>query len=472
MEVYNYSEVPNNSSGQSIFRLVSNVESEPLYFLQELYKSPPRISIAWKDLEAQRTSCETGTHQLVTSKKPTTFIGSQINRNRSVKILNRYTETIKNALQSVPVYVLVNGRNELVVATSKPVKYPDSNLLSQSKRQRFGFIFLDKREADLYLAEITRKVDTAIYTERTTGLSQVGLSIHCIGLDYAYHLFRHEIDVDFRFVPNLNQVTYLLENVNPSDISTYSPYSQPITVDIPDDEYRDLDNLMIPDLDHAEVSSFRGVPVYVIQLKDVPYATAQENMLKMGSFTDDLQSKGVTFSSISSRITEKVSPSILDYYPDLFVKHAVNKTEQNLKIEDLSIPSKIESVKSRISNYVFFDKVQAEQFGLNCNQYLVKNTTLSSFGRTQIFSLEGFLEMWENAILLKQDFNEGKFNFNSKQSTYFIPSKESLKILKDYAAQPKKSLSKSINLWAQSKLIKLRWLQHDYLGLVLRGYRL
>tara|TARA_B100000683_G_C12495122_1_gene555911 strand:- start:1763 stop:3172 length:1410 start_codon:yes stop_codon:yes gene_type:complete len=462
----NIIEVLNTTSGQNLLRLKPDVESEPLRFLQELYTSPPKINIAWQALETQRTACGIDDHQLVPSKIPTTSIGNRLNRNRSGKFLNRYTEKIKNSLQSVPVYVLVNGRNELVVATTKPVKCPGSELLSKPNRQKFGFIFLDKREADLYLDEITQKVDATVYTQRTTGLSQIGLSVHCVGLDYAYNLFRNSPDVDFRFIPNLNQVNYILENINPSEISKFVQYQQPLKVDLPGDLYRDEDNLMLPDVESALIDSFKGVPIYVVQLKDIPSDIVQKNMLKVSGL-DNLHPESLTFNYTYSSITEKVSPSILNSFPNFIDQEFSQSVTQ-----DSSAYSN-NSERNLISNYVFFNKVQADQFSVYCSQYLLKDINfVSSTKSAQVFSLEGFLEMWEDAIILKKDFNEGKFSFNSEQPTYFIPSNESLKVLKDYATRPKNSLIKSVSLWAQSKLVKLRWLQHDYLGLILRGYRL
>ena len=444
MEINNHingSELINNTTGQNIFQLKSNVGSEPLYFLQDLYTSPTKINIAWKELETMDSSCEVSNNQLVNSKIPATSVRNKINRNRSFRILNSYTKKIKNSLQTVPVYVLVSGRNELVVATTKSIKYPGFNLLSQSKRQKLGFIFFDKREADLYLNEIIQTLDKTVYTERTTGLSQIGLSIHCVGLDYAYKLFRNSTDVDFRFVPSLSQVNYLIENINELEGSNFDESFQPI---IKKDNKVGLGNLVIPVPDshslnscHGDLGSFKGVPIYVVQLKDIPYDIVQKTVMEVSNLDD---------------------------------QNFLRPTTQ-----DSSIRAKVDSSTDRISNYVFFDKEQADQFSLRCRRYLIKNSGIVEFSsnrNVKVFSLEGFLEMWEDAIVLKRNFTVNKFFFNPNHSTYFIPSKESLKVLKDYAEQPKNSLNKSIRAWAQIKLAKLRWLQHDYLGLILRGYRL
>ena len=71
MEINNHingSELINNTTGQNIFQLKSNVGSEPLYFLQDLYTSPTKINIAWKELETMDSSCEVSNNQLVNSK--------------------------------------------------------------------------------------------------------------------------------------------------------------------------------------------------------------------------------------------------------------------------------------------------------------------------------------------------------------------------------------------------------------------
>ena len=117
--------------------------------------------------------------------------------------------------------------------------------------------------------------------------------------------------------------------------------------------------------------------------------------------------------------------------------------------------------------------MQAEQFSLKCRPYLLKDTNFSNQG-VQISSLEQFLEICEDTIILKKDFDTAniKFTSNSEGSTHFIPTKESLEVLKDYSEQPKKSLDKSIKIWLKGKFVKLRRLQHDYLGLILRGYKL
>jgi hypothetical protein len=73
MEINNhtkFNEFLNNSPRQNIFQIKSNVGAEPLYFLQELYTSPPKINIAWKELETMGLSHPPNKHQLVSSKIP------------------------------------------------------------------------------------------------------------------------------------------------------------------------------------------------------------------------------------------------------------------------------------------------------------------------------------------------------------------------------------------------------------------
>jgi hypothetical protein len=475
MEINNhtkFNEFLNNSPRQNIFQIKSNVGAEPLYFLQELYTSPPKINIAWKELETMGLSHPPNKHQLVSSKIPSQSIGNRINRNRSIRVFNRFTVDIKNALRNIPVYVLVNGRNELVVATTKSIKYPDSDLLTKSKEQKFGFIFFDKREADLYLAQTIQKLDATMYTERTTGLAEIGLSVHCIGLDYAYNLFRNSNSVDFRFVPSLNQINYFLENFHESDRSTFSLGQETVNQlgrSFPLDNL--TKNLMLPSLGRLNSGYyFKGVPIYVVQLKDVPYAMVQEAMLQVTGLNGAHSENTVSVHTSTINVAEKVAPSIVDYYRDFISQNFPRSTTFSSSIHSTPNSNKL---NEKTANYVFFDKMQAEQFSLKCRPYLLKDTNFSNQG-VQISSLEQFLEICEDTIILKKDFDTAniKFTSNSEGSTHFIPTKESLEVLKDYSEQPKKSLDKSIKIWLKGKFVKLRRLQHDYLGLILRGYKL
>jgi hypothetical protein len=85
-------------------------------------------------------------------------------------------------------------------------------------------------------------------------------------------------------------------------------------------------------------------------------------------------------------------------------------------------------------------------------------------------NLEDFLESWEEALLLNT--NSATSFIKIGQPTYFIPSKQSTKTLDQYYNRPKDSLGKSIKVWGRRKLDKLFWFQTNYLGLVLRGYRI
>lgn len=480
----NLSTLVNSAVGQNIFQIKSKVGSEPLYFLQELYTSPPKLNIVWRDFEAMGSSSSNSAEFTLpkTAVKPNV---NWLNRRLSKNSLNQFTGKIKNALKTVPVYVVVSGRNELVVATSKSIRSPNYTLLRQPKRQKFGFIFFDKREADLYLNVITDRVNSSLYTERASGLSQIGLSIHCIGLDYAYSLFRNSADIDFRFVPNLSQVNYLLENINQLDNSGFrfgdahkriksgqyqsipltgvtsnlgelpstilaSEFTQPI---------RKLEGSILPSFDNLNAKSFRGVPVYIVQLNGISSQVSQEILEKVNS----LCSEDTTFARTSSEMAEKVSPSILSYYNDFHDPKFSGSRVNSLISKDQTTITDSEK-GSNYSNYVFFDKLQAEQYAASFNSSRITSVS--------ILNLEDFLEMWEDSIVLKQNSMHSNFSFNPEQPTYFIPSKESVKVLKDYAEQPKKSFSKLVGSWARGKLIKLRWLQHDYLGLFLRGYKI
>ena len=71
------------------------------------------------------------------------------------------------------------------------------------KQQQLGLFFMNKFDAETYLK--------AVAQSDIDGTQTVGLSINCIGLDAAYRITReYHPGIDFRFVPDLNEVQNLL----------------------------------------------------------------------------------------------------------------------------------------------------------------------------------------------------------------------------------------------------------------------
>ena len=62
---------------------------------------------------------------------------------------------------------------------------------------------MNRNDAEVYLKEIAKS--------DSFGTKIVGLSVHCVGLDFAYRITRNFIpNIDFRFVPHINEIQSLL----------------------------------------------------------------------------------------------------------------------------------------------------------------------------------------------------------------------------------------------------------------------
>jgi len=355
----------------------------------------------------------------------------------SFDVYSKKIKLLKQTLKDVPVYVIVNGRTEIVVASTRSKKFNtiDPNVLDpgpllekpelitegneirkvirrqvykrsvvesvgkalSTKSKKFGFIFFDPIEAQYYLDAMVARSEKKFHHRRDHSIDKVGLSIHCIGLDTAYSLLsRSSSNVDFRFVPSLPEVKAVLEHSSQGDTNSELAVNE-----------RQLEQTLsrkaLSIISDQYNSAFKGVPIYIVVVKD--------------------------------------------------------------KFEVLQDSEKFKSSSTKTNssaNYIFFDREQALEF---CEKY-------SSHVVSPIYTdnLEDFLELWGESLVLNTDVTQSFININ--QPTYFIPSKRSIKTLEQYYNRPKDSLGKSIKVWGRRKLSKLYWFRTNYLGLILRGNRI
>ena len=196
-------------------------------------------------------------------------------------------------------------------------------------------------------------------------------------------------------------------------------------------------------------SSFKGVPIYIVSVKDKSRNLVSTAGVNIGGLLDGLHD---AFISGSDTI---IRPSSLE--------GNYRRDKEKLKLEALNDAEKFKgSQTNSLANYIFFDREQALEF---CEKYYHR---IASTVYTD--NLEDFLESWEESLLLNT--NTATSFIKIGQPTYFIPSKRSSKTLEQYYNRPKDSLGKSIKVWGRRKLDKLFWFQTNYLGLVLRGYRI
>ena len=423
-------------SKERILDVISHEDKEPyaVSFFEDLYTYPPKIKIQWKQLDLVEKSDKLLPNKIINHPPHKSFSGVRdyMDKVISSDVYSKKIKLLKQTLKDVPVYVIVNGRTEIVVASTRSKKFNtiDPNVLDpgpllekpelitegneirkvirrqvykrsvvesvgkalSTQSKKFGFIFFDPIEAQYYLDAMVARSEKKFHHRRDHSIDKVGLSIHCIGLDTAYSLLsRSSSNVDFRFVPSLPEVKAVLEHSSQGDTNNERQLEQTLSrkaLSIISDQYN---------------SAFKGVPIYIVVVKDKFEALQDSEKFKSSS----------------------------------------TKTNSS-------------------ANYIFFDREQALEF---CEKY-------SSRMVSPIYTdnLEDFLELWGESLVLNTDVTQSFININ--QPTYFIPSKRSIKTLEQYYNRPKDSLGKSIKVWGRRKLSKLYWFRTNYLGLILRGYRI
>ncbi len=428
-------------SKERILDVISHEDKEPyaVSFFEDLYTYPPKIKIQWKQLDLVEKSDKLLPNKIINHPPHKSFSGVRdyMDKVISFDVYSKKIKLLKQTLKDVPVYVIVNGRTEIVVASTRSKKFNtiDPNVLDpgpllekpelitegneirkvirrqvykrsvvesvekalSTKSKKFGFIFFDPIEAQYYLDAMVARSEKKFHHRRDHSIDKVGLSIHCIGLDTAYSLLsRSSSNVDFRFVPSLPEVKAVLEHSSQGDTNSELAVNE-----------RQLEQTLsrkaLSIISDQYNSAFKGVPIYIVVVKD--------------------------------------------------------------KFEVLQDSEKFKSSSTKtnsLANYIFFDREQALEF---CEKY-------SSRMVSPIYTdnLEDFLELWGESLVLNTDVTQSFININ--QPTYFIPSKRSIKTLEQYYNRPKDSLGKSIKVWGRRKLSKLYWFRTNYLGLILRGNRI
>ena len=428
-------------SKERILDVISHEDKEPyaVSFFEDLYTYPPKIKIQWKQLDLVEKSDKLLPNKIINHPPHKSFSGVRdyMDKVISSDVYSKKIKLLKQTLKDVPVYVIVNGRTEIVVASTRSKKFNtiDPNVLDpgpllekpelitegneirkvirrqvykrsvvesvgkalSTKSKKFGFIFFDPIEAQYYLDAMVARSEKKFHHRRDHSIDKVGLSIHCIGLDTAYSLLsRSSSNVDFRFVPSLPEVKAVLEHSSQGDTNSELAINE-----------RQLEQTLsrkaLSIISDQYNSAFKGVPIYIVVVKDNFEALQDSEKFKSSS----------------------------------------TKTNSS-------------------ANYIFFDREQALEF---CEKY-------SSRMVSPIYTdnLEDFLELWGESLVLNTDVTQSFININ--QPTYFIPSKRSIKTLEQYYNRPKDSLGKSIKVWGRRKLSKLYWFRTNYLGLILRGNRI
>ena len=303
------------------------------------------------------------------------------------------TEKIQKALAEVPVYVIKNGQDEIILSkTSNTLRsknianYLTENLYdvcgafdpSVEKKSELGLFFMDSSDAEKYLTEVANS--------DFEGTQTVGLSLHCISLDSAYKITReHHPGVDFRFVPNFKEVKDLLRtNIGKSDMIIEDEQQQL--------RFRPRNMNLFPFLKRLGVflspsssflqrnEYFKGVPIYIVQIMNSPRNFWMEQYFNIIGILDTVYGRCI---------------NSLDYTIGFGHNWIIQGSLQDAGNSD------------KFENYIFFEKEEAIKFSKknrrNVARYSGSRTSnLESLIRKPkifVYNLEDFLEDWEDNIV-------------------------------------------------------------------------
>ena len=356
------------------------------------------------------------------------------------------TKEINNALSNIPIFLVLNGQGEIVLNkpsnnlnTNSPKDYFNEKLYdlcgafdtSVEKKAELGLFFMNRGDAENYLKEIARS--------DLKGTQTVGLSVHCVNLSTAYNVTReYHPGVDFRFVPNFNEVKELLvNNIGKSSMITDDEQQQL--------RFRRRTHNLFPYLNKlgrylSPGSSFlqrneyfKGVPIYIVQVREKPRSFVAEQYFNFVGSLDTIYNSCIQYLD-----------STIGFGHNWIMQGSIQDTMHSDDIE----------------NYVFFERDQALDFSKKNGRKVVRfkgsrTSNLEFMVRKPklfVYNLEDFLEDWEDKIL--EGISENKVEeipglFKTK-ATYFIPPKQNvddvLDLGQDFQQTPLKKITQTVNV--------------------------
>jgi hypothetical protein len=447
----------NTIPGGSFRISVPSKKSKTIEFFDDLYTSPPKFRVKWNTIDELHEdlfmsynyrslnptfsftnaldqflpSEEDGTVKK-TNYSLTSYLDGYLNKVTSTRFYGGQARKLQDALKPVPVYTILNGQGEIVLATSTDSNSSNNTQVQQAayglcgsfdpivdSSTQLGLFFLSRADAEVYLKEIAKS--------DTQGTKMFGLSIHCFGLDFAYRVMReYHPTVDFRFIPDLNEVQSLItaQNTGSADLVFAEDQQQlrfrnrPL---VP--LFNRLTKGILPFSSFLEKTEyFKGVPIYVVKVQDKPNSFILEQWYNTVNIFDSLSGQArrlfsTTFGFGNNWILQGSLPE--------------------------SIP------QSNIKTYIFFEQKAASRF---CKQYGRQITRYSGSRiklldslvkkpKIYVHNLEDFLELCEeNGNTNQASSNSGiQTTFVGLNNTTFTPSKSATLDVVTYNNQPKKN---------------------------------
>lgn len=429
-------------------------KSKTIEFFEDLYTHPPKFRVKWDTidelhedlfmsynyrvlnedspfLEAVTDIFNQEQNKPIRKTKYTlnSYVDGYLKKITSTKFYGKQAKILQEPLQKIPVYCILNGQGEIILATSTDLTISNNQTLERATYDfcgnfdpltetstQTGLFFMSRKDAEVYLKEIAKS--------DTQGTKMFGLSVHCFGLDFAYRVTReHHPNVDFRFIPDLKEVQALLTPQATGNSNLLFEDSQqqlrfrrrPINI-IPL-----LNNWGTPLSSFVEKTEyFKGVPIYVVNLNETTTNPIVESCYKTFN----------VFDSLYGRIVNSIN-IVLGFGNNWIMQGQMQK-------QDL-----LQSTKT----YIFFEKKAAIDFCQLYNRKIARHDgnrskvleSLVKKPKILVHNLEDFLELWEEKISKIQTINSlggSNVGFNL-QTLNLVPSTESMLDLNNYLSQPK-----------------------------------
>lgn len=479
VENFNFNTYINNHHlDNGTYQIAPHLKSSKVTdFFEYLYSYPPKFTVKWDSLDelTQDLLLENNYSVLAhsfpfldfvedfffhsNSQKVETqfyslkeFSEGYLNKNFSSNFYEKKTKAIQSALAPVPIFVVLNDHKDIVLskpinlnrakASISPVKKAAYEVCGAfdpliESHPKLGFFFLNRLDAEVYLNEVA---NTDI-----DGAKIAGLSIHCIGLHSAYRITReHHPGIDFRFVPNYNELKTLLQKkISNAKIIVDDEQQQlrfrPRTTN-PLPFLGKLGRWIVPTRSFLQRNEyFKGTPLYIVQIrKDNRNIIAEQYFNCMSQFD-----------SAWARIIQ-------------FYDHGVGFGHNWIMQGSL----KDAGMSDKYMNYVFFNEADANSFvkkqGRKVARYSGSRTSNIEFivRKPKIFihNLEDFLESWEETILAGLNNKTSETIFEAK-NTFFVPPKNVV----EEVIESSNNQKTSIQNFNQAISLKYRLLK-NYIG--------
>ena len=155
-------------------------------------------------------------------------IPNLFNNQRQPDFPTQQQKAILSKLKKIPIYTVVNGYNEIVIASPRSMppknsmewlydKYYDNFLWKQDRGAvSLGLFFVNKEDAETYLQEVCKK--------DPKGAEEIGLNVKTVGLDTFYELNRtSKPRMQAKLIADLEEIDLLLNDYTYSKILHFHP---------------------------------------------------------------------------------------------------------------------------------------------------------------------------------------------------------------------------------------------------------